>query len=58
MRKVTVVKSTGYWRLDAVSLEFAIKLKWMPSKPLMIDGEPTVEIPIGWGASQGKHDAL
>ena len=58
VRKVSVVKSTGFWRLDAVSLEFAINLKWKPSKTLMIDGEPTVEIPIGWGASQGKHDAM
>ena len=57
VRKASVVKSSGFWRLDAVSLEYAIKLKWKPPKPVMIDGVATVEIPIAWGASQGKGAA-
>lgn len=47
VRKASVVKSSGYWRLDAVSLEWAIMQKWTPADPVIIDGEPTRIIPVG-----------
>jgi hypothetical protein len=56
VRKATIVKSTKYWRLDFASLQWAMNLKWTPKKTLLTaDGEPTVTIPIGWGASQGRR---
>ena len=57
IRKATIVQSTGYWRLDNVTLAYVMTVKYMP-KPEVIkqkDGEPTVVIRLGWGASQGKH---
>ena len=56
VRKATIVESTGYWRLDNVTLEYLMKVKYKP-KPETIkqkDGEPTVVVKLGWGASQGK----
>jgi TonB family protein len=56
VRKASIVQSSGYWRLDAVSLKFAMTLKF---KPLVIkqyvDGEPAIQFPISWGASQRKR---
>jgi len=57
VRKATIVQSTGFWRLDRVSLSCMMTVKYMP-KPESIkqtDGEPTVTVKLGWGASQGKH---
>jgi TonB family protein len=57
VRKATIVQSTGFWRLDRVSLSYMMTVKYMP-KPESIkqtDGEPTVTFKLGWGASQGKH---
>jgi len=57
VRKATIVQSTGFWRLDRVSLSYMMTVKYMP-KPETIkqtDGEPTVTFKLGWGASQGKH---
>jgi outer membrane biosynthesis protein TonB len=57
VRKATIVQSTGFWRLDRVSLSYMMTVKYMP-KPESIkqtDGEPTVTVKLGWGASQGKH---
>jgi outer membrane biosynthesis protein TonB len=57
VRKATIVQSTGFWRLDGVSLSYLMTVKYMP-KPEVIkqkDGEPTVVVRLGWGASQGKH---
>ena len=57
VRKATVVQSTGYFRLDNVTLEYVMKVKYKP-KPESIkqkDGEPTIVIKLGWGASQEKH---
>jgi TonB family protein len=56
VRKATIVRSTGFWRLDGVSLDYMMTVKYMP-KPEVIkqkDGEPTVTVKLGWGASQGK----
>jgi hypothetical protein len=54
VRKATIVKSTKFWRLDYVSLQRAMNIKWTPKNAVLTpDGEPTVTIPIGWGASQG-----
>jgi len=56
VRKATIVQSTGFWRLDGVSLSYVMTVKYMP-KPEIIkqeDGEPTVTVKLGWGASQGK----
>jgi len=55
VRKATIIQSTKYWRLDSVSLRFAMTIKFMPKVTQFIDGEPTVTIPIAWGASQGKR---
>jgi TonB family protein len=53
VRKASVVQSSGYWRLDEVSLKFAMTMKF---KPLVIkqyvEGEPSITFPIEWGASQ------
>jgi hypothetical protein len=57
VRKATIVQSTGFWRLDGVSLSYMMTIKYMP-KPETVkqkDGEPTVNVKLGWGASQGKH---
>ena len=56
VRKATILESTKFWRLDGVSLLWAMKIKWKPEKTQSTaDGEPTVTIPIGWGASQGHR---
>jgi hypothetical protein len=44
-----------YWRLDDVSLQFAMTIKFMPKVPQFIDGEPAAIIPLAWGASQSKR---
>jgi outer membrane biosynthesis protein TonB len=57
VRKATIVQSTRYWRLDNVTLAYVMTVRYMP-KPEAIkqkDGEPTVIIKLGWGASQGKN---
>jgi TonB family protein len=57
VRKATVVQSSGYWRLDGVSLSYVMTVKFKP-KPELIkqkDGEPTITIRLGWGESQGKR---
>jgi outer membrane biosynthesis protein TonB len=56
VRKATITQSSGYWRLDGVSLRFAMTIKFTPKKTLFTpDGEPTVTIPLAWGASQGRR---
>jgi hypothetical protein len=56
VRKATIVQSTEFWRLDDVSLKWAMTIKWSPKKTLFTsDGEPTVTFPIGWGASRGRR---
>jgi outer membrane biosynthesis protein TonB len=50
VRKAAIVESTKFWRLDEVSLKWAMTIKWSPKKTLLTgDGEPTVTIPIAWG---------
>jgi hypothetical protein len=54
VRKAIIVKSTKFWRLDYVSLQWSMNIKWTPKNAVLTpDGEPTLTIPIGWGASQG-----
>jgi len=56
VRKAIVVESSTYWRLDQVSLQWAMFVKWTPSKTLLTpEGEPTVTIPVAWGESQDKR---
>ena len=56
VRKATIIESTKFWRLDYVSLQWAMTLKWSPKNTLFTsDGEPTVTIPICWGACQGSR---
>jgi|HubBroStandDraft_6_1064221.scaffolds.fasta_scaffold1179218_2 outer membrane biosynthesis protein TonB len=56
VRKATITQSSGYWRLDGVSLRFAMTIKFTPKKTFFTaDGEPTVTIPMAWGASQGRR---
>jgi outer membrane biosynthesis protein TonB len=57
VRKATIVQSTGFWRLDGASLSYMMTVKYMP-KPETIkqeDGEPTVTVKLGWGASQERR---
>jgi len=56
VRKATIIQSSGYWRLDSVSLRFAMTIKFTPKKTFFTaNGEPTVTIPVAWGASQGRR---
>jgi len=56
VRKASVVESSGYWRLDEVSLKFAMTMKFKP--PVIkqyVDGEPAIMFPVAWGASQRRR---
>jgi hypothetical protein len=46
VRKATIVQSTGYWRLDNVTLAYVMTVKYMPKLEVIKqkDGEPTVVI--------------
>ena len=57
VRKATIIKSTGYWRLDQVSLSYLMTVRWKPDPKgiKMKDGEPMMVVKLGWGASQGKR---
>jgi hypothetical protein len=56
VRKAIVVESSKFWRLDFVSLQWAMAIKWTPKKPLYTsDGEPMITIPVAWGESQRKR---
>ncbi len=52
VRKATILQSSGYYRLDKASLEFAKNLKFSPSMLSKIksfdDGRPTFAFPIEW----------
>lgn len=52
VRKATVLESSGYFRLDEVSLQYAMHLKIKFEVKERIDGQPVYRIPIRWGASQ------
>ena len=56
VRKATIVKSSGYFRLDKASLEFAMTLKFRPSMlkqvTQMDDGQPTFAFPMEWKLSR------
>jgi TonB family protein len=56
VRKAMIVQSSGFWRLDNVTLVYVMTIKYMPRLETIKqkDGEPTVVIRLGWGASQGK----
>jgi hypothetical protein len=57
IRKASIVQSTGHWRLDEVSLEYMMTVKYRPRPETLTlkDGEPTTVVQLGWGASQGRH---
>jgi hypothetical protein len=57
IRKASIVQSTGHWRLDEVSLEYMMTVKYQPrpERLKLKDGEPTIVVQLGWGASQGRH---
>jgi TonB family protein len=52
VRKATILQSSGYFRLDKASLDFAMNLKFRPSMLRNIksvdDGQPTFEFPMMW----------
>jgi hypothetical protein len=52
VRKATILESSGFFRLDAVSLQYAMHLKFMFEVKERIDGQPVLRVPIAWGASQ------
>jgi TonB family protein len=53
--KATILQSSGFWRLDEISLEFVMTLKIAPKATILDDGQPTIIFPIAWGASQRRH---
>jgi Gram-negative bacterial TonB protein C-terminal len=56
VRKATIVQSTGYWRLDEVSLNYMMTVRYTP-KPEGLketDGQPSMVVRLGWGASSAK----
>jgi TonB family protein len=46
VRRATILQSSGFWRLDEISLKFVMTLKIAP----LDDGEPTII--FAWGESQ------
>jgi TonB family protein len=52
--KATILQSSGFWRLDEISLKFVMTLKIAPKKTILDDGQPTIIFPIAWGASQRR----
>jgi TonB family protein len=52
VRKATIVQSSGHYRLDNVSLKFAMTLKFPATTTSklrnFVDGQPTVAFPIAW----------
>ena len=56
VRKATVLQSSGYYRLNYVSLQFVMTTKYSFKVTQLIDGEPTITIPIAWAqASESDH---
>jgi TonB family protein len=53
--KATILQSSGFWRLDEVSLKFVMTLKIAPKVTILEEGRPTIIFPIAWGASQRRH---
>jgi TonB family protein len=53
--KAKILESSGFWRLDEISLEFVMTLKIAPKATILDDGQPTIVFPIAWGASQKRH---
>lgn len=48
VRKATIVKSTGFPRLDAASLKYAMTMKVSFDAKAFEDGQPVVKFPIAW----------
>jgi TonB family protein len=52
VRKATILQSSGYYRLDKASLEYAMNLRFSPSMLSKLksfdDGQPTFAFPIVW----------
>jgi TonB family protein len=52
VRNATIAQSSGFYRLDKASLDFAMSLKFPASTVSTIknfdDGQPTVAFPIVW----------
>lgn len=48
VRKATIIQSSGFFRLDNASLEFAMSLKFTFKVTTLTDGQPTVEFPVEW----------
>ena len=55
VRRATVVQSSGFWRLDEVSLKFTMAMKQIITKETpWVRGEPTIILPIAWRLSTLK----
>jgi hypothetical protein len=52
VRKATVLESSGFFRLDEVSLQYALQLRFHFEVKDRVDGQPMVRLPIAWGAGQ------
>lgn len=48
VRKATITQSSGYYRLDNVSLEFTMYIKFQFVAKEFEDGQPTLTFPINW----------
>jgi TonB family protein len=48
VRKASVLQSSGFFRLDEVSLQYAMQLRFKFDVKERIDGQPVIRLPIGW----------
>jgi hypothetical protein len=55
VRKASVIHTSKFWRLDNVTLKWAMLQKFIPEWPVTVDGEPAILMKIAWGESQEKH---
>jgi TonB family protein len=53
--RATILQSSGFWRLDEISLKFVMTLKIAPKATVLENGQPTIIFPIAWGASQRRQ---
>jgi outer membrane biosynthesis protein TonB len=55
VREARILQSSGYYRLDNVSLGFAMTLKFSFKVVKRVDDEPTITFPIVWDANRQKR---
>jgi len=57
--RALILESSGFWRLDMVSIQYVMTLKFFPkfvaNSIRSVDGQTYVDFPISWGASQDRR---